>query len=683
MISTYRGSTLILIFALLCGIQARTVTGAEESLADALTKVSGTQQNWVRCGTFALCLSWGISEQKFKEAWPGFKPEALPPRVLAELRKGLQGLPEWRRCLKDSRPSGILEVDLFGGGSSDKASKLTCKQLASYVARTLIPSDVLDRDELDAWEERTNKLPPQKRMEDWFKNADLAQRQMLLALTIKTRHEAAYPLLEQDFLRRTPKADAYLLLEISAYVRHRRQATAKFLTQFKTEIAKHKQQPDYAEYGDNFTAMWESLVKYGSMDAGIAAWRQGQLDIKELTDLLYRSVDLPWAYHSKQIEPTSVHRPVMEANLKTLLLAAHKEKDLNRRLKLLAVARTAVSVLIEICQNTLPDEQLPPPRSDAPEWKDVITPLRELLSDNRLYPEEYWLRSTASRTAEVIWELWSRTAKFWESSDDRDLYWLQETISSQPAWSPQAVREVALELLSQPDAMVCPKASKEEVAKLVEQLGDRSAAEWRRELDKLPWQRRLLIESAVTNDAFRTRLLQKSLEFVELDTIDPDAKSAALQKLWNDQLYKKQLDAVSWAALKEWVAGEARAGRHWTLAGYSSATRPGITISLSRSTPEDEYKADTPRLVANLGARHTTLRPEEYHITATAIEAIPPKKRPDRRSETLEEASKRIRDEDDFESELRLPSEVITSLPMELERESGFFFYVRSLPAKK
>ncbi len=87
--------------------------------------------------------------------------------------------------------------------------------------------------------------------------------------------------------------------------------------------------------------LWPLLVKNDNLDGDIKDWLAGRIDFGTLSEIVERSVDQPWAYHSMPVEAVAVGRPIVEANLRSLVATAAREQPLEKRLPLIAIAEEA------------------------------------------------------------------------------------------------------------------------------------------------------------------------------------------------------------------------------------------------------------------------------------------------------------------------------------------------------
>lgn len=77
-------------------------------LATALTEVGGDEETWYRgAALFAFALEIGVSEEQFRQSYPGARLNDLPSTVLAALRKHVAGVNLWCGCFGDQRETGI------------------------------------------------------------------------------------------------------------------------------------------------------------------------------------------------------------------------------------------------------------------------------------------------------------------------------------------------------------------------------------------------------------------------------------------------------------------------------------------------------------------------------------------------------------------------------------------------
>lgn len=610
-----------------------------DELADALLTIQGDEQTWFRsAGLFAYCLELGISEDQFRQTHPGARLDEFPAIVLATLRLHAGGISSWIDCLKDERATGISENDLFGGGSSENAKKRTCGDAAAVIVDCLLPASAANdpadnalkgRERLataaSKWEESVRDMAPAERMTRWFEAADTNQRRMFLAIAIQTHHAPAYPLLDADFLKRAKTVDDFYYLELSAYVRHRRASAKQLVEQVVAELRKNDSKEIDSDEREFFFSMWKLLSDYDTMELAVEDWIAGRMPLNQLGELLERSVDQPWAYHSMAIEPISVSRPTMERNLKTLIAAAAREQDVVRRITLLSLGSSAAMILTEINSRVTPVELSPPPQSDSSEWQPAVSQLRELFRDKRQGFDGDTLESPAERAADIVWELWGPNGRTYDG----------KVAASFSDWRPLAANRfdgscrslivaAATDFLDRP-AIVQPQPYPEQQAtELAKDFAEGDAAAWRKKLERLSWDQRLLLQAKASNDSkFAHSMWPRLIEFVDWNAAS-QGEPASFATLWRENLADRKLDASTWRSLQDWLVSEAKEDRYWTIVGESYPIRPGITLNILLSSKRSDQQNPQPILENCLesGGLSPSARRESFQIGADGLDEI-------------------------------------------------------------
>ena len=379
------------------------------------------------------------------------------------------------------------------------------------------------------------------------------------------------------------------------------------------------------------------------------------------------------------VEQTSVFRPTMEANLRSLVAAAHCERQLDRRMTLLALANRAAELLVTIIGRTSDDERRPWPRSDSSEWKAMVGQLRDLFRDERaaLVHEEHTdlIVTPAEKSAEVVWTLWQpNTRRLDPGKRDAQPDWRSNELRTYDGPGRSLIVEAAQDCLANPAGFEAQSYPEQKAAELASQLSRGTAVEWRKLLSALPWNERLLAQTATRSDReFAVRLWPRLLEFNDWQAAEPERSPATFDALWRAKLAGKSLDEAAWRALQEWIVSEARAGRSWWIVGETFPTRPGIRLYILQTpaefTSDDEFPALKARLDGDFDLRS---QPEHYRVLPTALKAVPPQPDefgpPDEKLPTPIEAihlqSRRKADD------------------LDLNRE-GFRLHVLALPPKK
>lgn len=608
-------------------------------LADSLVVVDGDENAWFRgAGLLAFSLEIGIPEAKFREAHPGAQLDRLPVAVRDALHRHIEGIGVWTGCFGDKRKTRIVENDLFGGGSSKNAKKKTCEDVASIIVASLLPTKLLAGMGDDGaknrelivkaagdWANRLRGKPADERMKAWFEEAGDAQRRLFLALAIQMSHAPAYPLLEAEFVRRAKAADAFLYLELSAYFRHRRAQGKKLYAQLEPVLRKQPFKDGPPGEQEFFLDVWKLLTDYDTLDAAIADWQAGRLELSKLAELFERSIDQPWAYHSMGVEPVSVFRPTTERNLKTLIATAAREPDLNRRVALLDLASEAAHLLKVVTARTDEIEQHPVPRSDAAEWKQPIQQLRELFKDDRVLFHETSLVTPGEMAADVVWELWQPKE---QQQDAKHETWLRD-------WRLDALLLVrtarslkipaAEYCLSQPDGVAPETYPEKQAAAIAARLVEGHAAAWRKQLDALPWNERLMLLTEAKRDPkFAFRMWPRLVEFVDWTGVAKN-EPASFVELWRDKLAGKKLEEATWQALQDWIVAEARGNRYWMIVGETSPVRPGISLYILPAPSEvakNEYALPELRTHIQSDGISIYTKIERFRISAGTLEEV-------------------------------------------------------------
>jgi hypothetical protein len=619
---------------------------AKPTFADSLISVDGDSDLWVRRSLVALAAELGIEEQAFSNSWPGLKLDMLPANVTGALQKGADGIDDWLQCLRDQRPTRIVSTDPFTGRPAKNGEKLTCANAARIVLARLIPSNRFEKRPQDdvesigalipvaeAWRKQLQGVAPQERLEKWFAEAGEHQRRMLLVVALQTRFDRAFPLLEQDFLSRANKQDDFLYLDVSAYVRQRRSATVEFVGRLNT---KWRERPPEDEHRAFFTQLWATLGEYDSLAPAVQDWRDGRISAEKLAALLERSIDQPWAYHSVAIEPIFMHGPVVEANLKTLVAAARQEEQLEKRMILLTMGVYESQRLIEVIHRTNAAERLPRLRSDSPAVRTMVEDLRSLLNDDRLASDDSSLAecpiaTPGSKAAQIVWYLWGPNTSEIDvifNGESRD--WRGDKIDLYGSTCRTLLVPAALDFLQHPGPEPAQSFPTAEAAAVLQQFVAGSAADWRRQLEALRWDQRLMFQLQARNDAeFAARLAPRMLEFVDAHSAGLEALPASFERLWKDSLVGQKLDEPSWAALRNWVAAEARSNRWWCVYAEAVPCRPGISLYVSPAHLRQRQSEAFPTVQATATALDfLPLEVEKFRIEADRLERVPIKDNP-------------------------------------------------------
>jgi hypothetical protein len=164
-----------------------------------------------------------------------------------------------------------------------------------------------------------------------------------------------------------------------------------------------------------------------------------------------------------------------------------------------------------------------------------------------------------------------------------------------------------------------------EAARLAAQFTTGTAVEWRKTLDALPWDQRLLVQAQLNHDKeLAIRFWPRLVELVDYQFAEP-AKSPTFERLWRDKLAGHNLDGATWEALRDWVVVEAAAGRWWLVIGESSPCRPGVSLFVFPNHERRPTPSGAPEFLAELDGRHSmSVRVERDKITPAGLKYLPP-----------------------------------------------------------
>ncbi len=630
----YRLKTLVGIVCVL-GLALDAVGEDKEkrSLADAIVAVQVDQLHWIRIShALALGAEIGIPNEQLQSQLPQSKLKTLPREVLEALQQGSAGIPAWAACVTDERPTGIHENDAFNGTSSDASRLLTCREAAIIVLSMMTPSGKVEgianedgtlrvRDAAIAWGLQIDRLSSSDRIREWLKLSNRRDQMFFLGFIYQTGHASAYPVVEAWFLERAKAPDVMFFLEVSAYFRHRRAGAKEFLSQLIKTIPKPLEIKELREDDIKFfEAMWGMLTRYANIDAATEAWIAGQCSADDLTELIQRSVDQPWAYHSRPVEPVEVHIPVMEDNLIGLVRAAQRQDDLNRRLALLQFANEALEVLTSIRQHAhfLDD---PDNGRTSSRWLSTATALQKMLDDSREVISDFGRPSSPSiEAAKLVWTLWGPDSQSRLQENGQPIQdWRKMAMYACQSHLGPVIVPASKEVYSRTEPILPEPFPENESPKLAAELFTGTAHEMREKYDNLPWRSKLLALSQLQFDTkISPNLYPTFLVFTEWRPANVTGDPPPFESVWREQLMGHSLDEKAWNAMKSWLVTEARAGRHWQIVAESALCRPGFTV-IVMPTVGTKYKGQS-ILEANLTGIYS--QPERYRITPQSMEPI-------------------------------------------------------------
>ncbi len=593
-------------------------------LADALTQVKCNERTWSDCYvSLALAAELGISERDLTRNWPAGRVEELPTAVRDALRQGADGIEAWVACLEDHRRTGVIENDQFDVSEPDQLRKLPVGAIALRVTNALVPAgqlknlpgepqlrrDAAKKAMLD-WQREVHGRTADERLRLWFERGELPQRTMLLLSAIEARYAPAYPLLEEDFLRRAARingeltdADRELMALLSAYFRHR----LGHAEQFRDRVEQHFARAMIRTEERYVLQTWRMLTKHPSFEATIEAWSAGKSSADELSGLLVHSIHQPSSNRSLQVEPTSFHVPVMAANLRSLIAAAQREPRTEQRLTLLELADVAAAILQKLIANSESAKKRPLGAVDAPEWGSSVAQLRELMADSRVAPSMAGrfgvtgLAIPADAAARVVWRLWGEDLYQPKAPGAGRDDWRLLMISSPTGNRKALIVAAAQHVLAQPSPTPCETFPQELAKATANRLQAGDAAAWRKQIDELTWEQKLMLcVDAGIDDEFSMRLRPRLLALVDWQAPDEQTKPASFDALWQAKLAGKQLDEAAWGELREWSAAEATAERYWWIVAESSIERPGLSLYVFPTPASMKYSGPATLLATRI-----------------------------------------------------------------------------------
>lgn len=552
-------------------------------MSDAVLQVSATPDAWNRMVQRAFALHLGIPEGRLKAAVPSFKWET-PAVVLQPLLSGEPAaLTELIPLLNDRRATRM--------NSGGDATHVAVADLAQGLAGLLVPGEPSPKDLAEGvkmWASQSARLNPEQRLEPWFNAASDSQRITAFAFFLFTDHAPAWPLIEKWLLSFEDFDMSWFFS--SAYVRHRREHAAPFLAQLMQKWAPLGKGKAEEIWFNVFVVRngRSLLVEPFTARQRMQQYVEGALPLQDLQEWATRSIDLPWDYHSMQIEPASMHLPVLDDMLLAALQAALNTNDPARRYQLVQFSDSLSDNRTAIIAHSERDElqSAANAKPDDPSQKDLTDCLRGLLADKREVTDNFQIVSPAHAAAQIVWRLWG--------TNTRELDTVFHGV--EPDWRglalgfPREYRQLAIEaafeLLGSQTPMKPEPFPKAEAARLRASFTDGSTADWRKRMNALKWDQRLMISvSARDDEAFSARLWPHMIEWMEF--ADAEHAPPQTRKIWKELCEGKVLNLASCTALRDWVRDEAAAGRYWTVVAESFPHEPGLTLHVI-AAPEEK-----------------------------------------------------------------------------------------------
>ncbi len=539
-----------------------------------MLQIDDTPAAWNRMVQRAFALHVGIPEERLKAAVPGFKWHTQPVALQPLLSGDPAALPDLISLLNDRRATHM--------NSGLDATHVPVSDLAQGLADLLVPSGRPPKDVIQGvkeWASQSAKLQPEQRLQPWFNSASDSQRRAAFPYFLFTDHAPAWPLIEKWLLSLEDFNMSWFLS--SAYVRHRREQAAPFLAQLKQKWAPLDEEKTEEIWYNVFVVRngRSLLVEPFTARQRMEQYLEGALTLQDLQEWAIRCIDLPWDYHSSQIEPASMHLSVLDDTLLAALQVALTTSELSGRYRLVKFAESLSSNRSDVIAHSERDE-LPSaanPKPGDPSQKTLTGCLRGLLADKREVADNFEIVSPAHAAAQIVWRRWGTNTRGLDTvfhgvkPDWRGL------ALGFPHKSRQLAIDAALELLDDPTPMKPEPFPKTEATRLCASFTDGSTADWRKRMNALKWDQRLMIaESTRDDEVFSARLWPHMIEWMEF----ADAEHAPMQarKIWKELCEGKVLNLASCTALRDWVRDEAAAGRYWTVVAESFPHEPGLTL---------------------------------------------------------------------------------------------------------
>lgn len=575
-----RNHLLLLFTSLLTLLFSGALRAEEKSLGEEILALPAEGEHLSICRVVAFATELGVPLETVKTKHPGFAWETLSPNLLSLLQDRSKLYAASVAMLHDKRESPVKSDWLSGG------AKMRLTDLAGSFLIYLLPTTAQEEHEqrksagddetkiLKVVEERTQRwltatrdLKAEARVALWLQQSDDITHSSAVAVLLFLGQENLFPILEADLLERSRKeADSTLVLEVGAYLRQRRHLARPFWEKF----VKSAKPSFLGEYGVFYCQRGQRslLVEEGSVQRSLDDFIQGKETLEQSEELVFRSIDLPWDYHSLGIEPASMNVPIAWENLKVILQTAVRQSRGAVRTQLTKLAQGAqhayFSVLGHADQTHLGAKQ-------PSAWTDpVLAAVSEALS---LLLREAEPDAACETAAEMAIEWTARLAPLYRT-EFLDLRYSGTSKPNQKSLMLELARDF---LYRDESSLQFLQASPERSLTDAFQTG--TAADWDKQLAALPWSRRIMFSHAIPTDReFAKRLWLRMRQWVAWEC--EGAPPTGFAEGWKKHCVNASLDLAQLTFLREFVQQEAERGKFWQLTVRSSLNLPPLGLSL-------------------------------------------------------------------------------------------------------
>lgn len=584
-----------ILFAGLLGflLLPRTLQAEGKSLSEELLALPADGRHLHICQVVSFAAEFGIPLETVKAKHPGFAWETLTPNLLDLLGDRSKRFLAFVEMLRDKRESKI-QSDWMSGGAKLRLIDLAGSFLL-YLLPVTVQEENADReragedetkilkvaeDRTQRWLNATRDLKEEARLALWLQKSDDIAHSRAVAVLLFLGQENLFPILETNLLERSQRAeDSTLILEVAAYLRQRRQQARPFWEKF-VKSAK----PAYlGEYGVLYCQRDQRslLVEDGSLQHLLDDFLQGKESLDQVGELMIRSIDMPWDYHSLGIEPPSMNVPIAWELFQTILQTAAKQPRGAQRNQLVQLAKYAQSNYLSVRGHA---DSTHLSRTPSTSWTDPsLTTTRKTLS---LLLQEAKPDEACENAASITVKFTAQFAPDYRTELSELLYGgkSQKTIMLELARDFLYRDETALQSLQTP-----PTRS------LTDAFQTGTAVEWEKQLATLPWTQRFQFPHAIATDReFAKRLWVRMREWVTWECEGPPP--TGFEELWKKQCLNASLNADQLTSLRELVQEEAERGNFWQLTVHSDLNLPplGLTLKWTRLRDQQANSGVTP-----------------------------------------------------------------------------------------
>ena len=579
-------ATIILAFLMACP----SLRSEERSLGQEFMALPEKGRHWQVCLEIAIATEFGIPVETVKAQEPGFSWADLSPNLLGILQDRPKLYSNLMLLLNNNDETHHVSQGMFS-----PSNRLTIGDLAASMLFWITPETQTEceterksvdtpkiMDELQKkagkWLKETAKLTPEMRVKTWLSTAYNISHSKGISLLLFLRDARFYKVIEENFLERCKQSeDPTLVLEIAAYLRQRRAAAKSFWEEFAAST-------DMAHSGEMGTYYCQRadrslLVESNSLEKALQDYlNEREAAVFDVEEIVMRSVDMYWDYHSLGIEPPSMNVPEAWENFLAILKCAVRQPAGKLRVGVFHMTASALSTYSSVLNNSTPEHFRAPQPST---WNDpVLAEVRESLK--RILQGEFSAdeqRIAASICVQLTIPMAPEYKEEWHN-----LAFGNDAPSVAPA------RDI---LYREPEVLTRLKLKPSN--SLFDQFQGVTSTEWEQKFDALTWDRKWMFSHGFEVDAAFAKRVWELMRRWE-DWKCEDTAPLGFVEGWKKHFAHRSLGLDQLWFLRELLQNEAENGRFWEVSASSFGIRPpfGLILKIVPQSPKQNGPENVP-----------------------------------------------------------------------------------------